>query len=88
MFPPLCRRMKIQIRDSDKVNDVAIGTHFLDLRKISNDGDKGEFAGQQASSSLGWPSDNKTSSFLIVKAFFQHLDLPGSTCMAPRGLTP
>uniref|UniRef100_A0AAQ5XDI0 Otoferlin n=1 Tax=Amphiprion ocellaris TaxID=80972 RepID=A0AAQ5XDI0_AMPOC len=41
MFPPLCRRMKIQIRDSDKVNDVAIGTHFLDLRKISNDGDKG-----------------------------------------------
>ncbi|XP_076874077.1 otoferlin isoform X7 [Brachyhypopomus gauderio] len=41
MFPPLCKRMKIQIRDSDKVNDVAIGTHFIDLRKISNDGDKG-----------------------------------------------
>ncbi|XP_060773958.1 otoferlin isoform X1 [Neoarius graeffei] len=41
LFPPLCRRMKIQIRDSDKVNDVAIGTHFIDLRKISNDGDKG-----------------------------------------------
>ncbi|TWW71797.1 Otoferlin Fer-1-like protein 2, partial [Takifugu flavidus] len=41
MFPPLCKRIKIQIRDSDKVNDVAIGTHFLDLRKISNDGDKG-----------------------------------------------
>uniref|UniRef100_A0A8C9XMX1 Otoferlin n=1 Tax=Sander lucioperca TaxID=283035 RepID=A0A8C9XMX1_SANLU len=41
MFPPLCKRMKIQLRDSDKVNDVAIGTHFLDLRNISNDGDKG-----------------------------------------------
>uniref|UniRef100_A0A3Q3K9H7 Otoferlin n=1 Tax=Monopterus albus TaxID=43700 RepID=A0A3Q3K9H7_MONAL len=41
MFPPLCKRMKIQIRDSDKVNDVAIGTHFLDLKKISNDGEKG-----------------------------------------------
>ncbi|XP_075454855.1 otoferlin isoform X3 [Ascaphus truei] len=41
MFPPLCKRMKIQIRDSDKVNDVAIGTHFIDLRKISNEGDKG-----------------------------------------------
>ncbi|KAA8581929.1 hypothetical protein FQN60_008669, partial [Etheostoma spectabile] len=41
MFPPLCKRMKIQLRDSDKVNDVAIGTHFLDLRTISNDGDKG-----------------------------------------------
>uniref|UniRef100_A0A8C1QKP3 Otoferlin n=2 Tax=Cyprinus carpio TaxID=7962 RepID=A0A8C1QKP3_CYPCA len=40
-FPPLCRRMKVQIRDSDKVNDVAIGTHFIDLRKIANDGDKG-----------------------------------------------
>uniref|UniRef100_A0A673HGI5 Otoferlin-like n=1 Tax=Sinocyclocheilus rhinocerous TaxID=307959 RepID=A0A673HGI5_9TELE len=40
-FPPLCQRMKVQIRDSDKVNDVAIGTHFIDLRKIANDGDKG-----------------------------------------------
>lgn len=42
LFPPLCKRMKVQIRDSDKVNDVAIGTHFIDLRKISNDGDKGQ----------------------------------------------
>lgn len=42
LFPPLCKRIKVQIRDSDKVNDVAIGTHFIDLRKISNDGDKGE----------------------------------------------
>ncbi|XP_054979190.1 otoferlin isoform X1 [Sorex araneus] len=41
LFPPLCKRMRVQIRDSDKVNDVAIGTHFIDLRKISNDGDKG-----------------------------------------------
>ncbi|KAM9635641.1 otoferlin isoform 2-T2 [Trichechus inunguis] len=41
LFPPLCKRMKVQIRDSDKVNDMAIGTHFIDLRKISNDGDKG-----------------------------------------------
>ncbi|XP_068610034.1 otoferlin [Brachionichthys hirsutus] len=41
LFPPLCKRIKVQIRDSDKVNDVAIGTYFIDLRKISNDGDKG-----------------------------------------------
>ncbi|XP_037541805.1 otoferlin [Nematolebias whitei] len=41
LFPPLCKRIKVQIRDSDKVTDVAIGTHFIDLRKISNDGDKG-----------------------------------------------
>ena len=42
MFPPLCKRMKLQLRDADKVNDVAIGTHFLDLRKISNEGEKGD----------------------------------------------
>uniref|UniRef100_A0A1A8GLH4 Otoferlin n=2 Tax=Nothobranchius TaxID=28779 RepID=A0A1A8GLH4_9TELE len=41
LFPPLCKRIRVQIRDSDKVNDVAIGTHFIDLRQISNDGDKG-----------------------------------------------
>lgn len=44
MFPPLCKRMKIQIRDSDKVNDVAMGTHFLDLRNIANDGEKGDIS--------------------------------------------
>ncbi|XP_071147847.1 otoferlin-like isoform X5 [Mytilus edulis] len=41
MFPPLCRRLKIQLRDKNKVNDDVIGTHFLDLAKISNEGDKG-----------------------------------------------
>lgn len=51
LFPPLCKRLKVQIRDSDKVNDVAIGTHFLDLRKICNDGDKGK------SSQTGAPFD-------------------------------
>lgn len=53
MFPPLCRRLKVQIRDSDKVNDVAIGTHFIDLRKIANDGDKGNgYLSQLNSNSL------------------------------------
>uniref|UniRef100_UPI00398EED9F fer-1-like protein 6 n=1 Tax=Pristiophorus japonicus TaxID=55135 RepID=UPI00398EED9F len=43
MFPPLCRRVKIQVWDEGNVNDVAIGTHFIDLKKISNeqDGEKG-----------------------------------------------
>ncbi|XP_062935780.1 fer-1-like protein 6 [Cynocephalus volans] len=43
MFPPLCRRVKIQVWDEGSVNDVALGTHFIDLKKISNeqDGDKG-----------------------------------------------
>ncbi|KAI8499159.1 synaptic vesicle exocytosis [Branchiostoma belcheri] len=41
MFPPLCRRFKIQLRDHDSVNNEVIGTHFLDLNMISDDGDKG-----------------------------------------------
>ena len=42
MFPPLCRRIRVQLRDSDSVNDDVIGTHFIDLTKISNDGEKGK----------------------------------------------
>lgn len=44
MFPPLCRRVKIQVWDEGSVNDVALATHFIDLKKISNeqDGDKGK----------------------------------------------
>ncbi|KAM9308456.1 fer-1-like protein 6 [Gastrophryne carolinensis] len=43
MFPPLCRRVKIQVWDEGSMNDVALATHFIDLRKISDeqDGDKG-----------------------------------------------
>ena len=42
MFPPLCRRIKIQLRDSNKVNDDVIGTHYIDLAKIENEGEKGK----------------------------------------------
>ncbi|XP_031569345.1 otoferlin-like [Actinia tenebrosa] len=38
LFPPLCRRIKIQLKDSDPVNDEVIGTHYIDLSRISNDG--------------------------------------------------
>uniref|UniRef100_A0AAY5KAT0 C2 domain-containing protein n=1 Tax=Esox lucius TaxID=8010 RepID=A0AAY5KAT0_ESOLU len=43
MFPPLCQRLKIQVWDEGSMSDVAIGTHYIDLRRISNeqDGDKG-----------------------------------------------
>ena len=43
MFPPLCRRIKIQLRDTNTagVLDDVIGTHFIDLAKISNEGEKG-----------------------------------------------
>lgn len=45
MFPPLCRRVKIQVWDEGSMNDVALATHFIDLKKISNeqDGDKGKW---------------------------------------------
>ncbi|XP_062862723.1 fer-1-like protein 6 [Trichomycterus rosablanca] len=39
MFPPLCQRLKIQILDEGSMNDVAIGTHYIDLRRISSDQD-------------------------------------------------
>lgn len=42
MFPPLCQRIKLQLRDDDPVNPKVIGTHFIDLKTISNDGEKGE----------------------------------------------
>ncbi|KAK7913699.1 hypothetical protein WMY93_013910 [Mugilogobius chulae] len=43
MFPPLCQRIKIQVRDEGNMGDVVIGTHYFDLRQISNeqDGDRG-----------------------------------------------
>ncbi|XP_020629755.1 otoferlin-like isoform X2 [Orbicella faveolata] len=41
LFPPLCRRMKVQLKDSDSVSDEVIGTHFIDLSRISNDGANG-----------------------------------------------
>ncbi|KAI4874062.1 hypothetical protein NFI96_018466, partial [Prochilodus magdalenae] len=39
MFPPLCQRLKIQVLDEGSMNDVAIGTHYIDLHRISNDQD-------------------------------------------------
>ncbi|KAG4068681.1 hypothetical protein HA402_002372 [Bradysia odoriphaga] len=41
MFPPLCQRIKIQLRDADPVKPSIIGTHYIDLKQISNDGEKG-----------------------------------------------
>ncbi|XP_065097285.1 fer-1-like protein 4 isoform X2 [Paramisgurnus dabryanus] len=35
-FPPLARRIKIQILDDANIGDVAVATHFLDLLQVSN----------------------------------------------------
>lgn len=42
MFPPLCQRIKLQLRDNDPVKPTVIGTYFIDLKNIANDGEKGE----------------------------------------------
>lgn len=73
MFPPLCKRIKIQIRDSDKVNDVAIGTHFIDLRKISNEGDKGKV---EVGAFLWQSSQSFPGSFPPLEFLGAHLERP------------
>ncbi|XP_076124796.1 fer-1-like protein 4 [Alosa pseudoharengus] len=35
-FPPLARRLKVQILDDANFGDIAVATHFLDLQQISN----------------------------------------------------
>ncbi|XP_066141603.1 otoferlin-like isoform X2 [Euwallacea fornicatus] len=41
MFPPLCQRIKIQLKGDDPIKPRVIGTYFIDLAAISNDGEKG-----------------------------------------------
>ncbi|XP_043922113.1 otoferlin-like [Protopterus annectens] len=41
LFPTLCRRMKIQIKDFENTTGVPVGTHFIDITKISHAGEKG-----------------------------------------------
>ncbi|XP_045490218.1 otoferlin-like [Pieris rapae] len=41
MFPPLCQRVKIQLRDNVAIHPSIIATHFIDLNTISHDGERG-----------------------------------------------
>ncbi|NXV04481.1 FR1L4 protein, partial [Cettia cetti] len=36
MFPPLSRKIKVQVLDDTSVGDVAIATHYIDLQEISD----------------------------------------------------
>ncbi|XP_069508332.1 fer-1-like protein 4 [Ambystoma mexicanum] len=38
MFPPLAKRIKVQVLDDANIGDVALATHFIDLEKISDPG--------------------------------------------------
>lgn len=42
MFPPLARKIKVQVLDDANVGDVAIATHYIDLQQISDPGRNGE----------------------------------------------
>lgn len=42
MFPPLARKIKVQVLDDANVGDVAIATHYVDLQQISDPGRNGE----------------------------------------------
>ncbi|XP_033127720.1 otoferlin-like isoform X3 [Anneissia japonica] len=35
LFPPLCKRIKVQVRDKYSIVDDVIGTHYIDLTKVS-----------------------------------------------------
>ncbi|XP_067402968.1 fer-1-like protein 4 [Emydura macquarii macquarii] len=41
MFPPLARKIKIQVLDDANIGDVALATHFIDLQQISDPGRNG-----------------------------------------------
>ncbi|XP_009577365.1 PREDICTED: fer-1-like protein 4, partial [Fulmarus glacialis] len=41
MFPPLARKIKVQVLDDANVGDVAIATHYIDLQQISDPGRNG-----------------------------------------------
>ena len=42
MFPPLAKKIKIQVLDDANVGDVAIATHYIDLQQISDPSRNGE----------------------------------------------
>lgn len=42
MFPPLSRKIKVQVLDDANVSDVAIATHYIDLQEISDPDRNGE----------------------------------------------
>ncbi|NXE81361.1 FR1L4 protein, partial [Cochlearius cochlearius] len=41
MFPPLARKIKVQVLDDANVGEVAIATHYIDLQQISDPGRNG-----------------------------------------------
>lgn len=42
MFPPLCNRIRVELRDSDTMSDDVIATHFIELSQIMDPGGDAE----------------------------------------------
>ncbi|KAI8430629.1 hypothetical protein MSG28_000832 [Choristoneura fumiferana] len=86
MFPPLCQRIKIQLRDNDPVHPNIIGTHFIDLKSISNDGEKDEMSADTGY----WQSTTAATkaSSLSDKSYYYLPYWDHKQCMHVRSIWP
>lgn len=41
LFPPLCQRIKIELKFSDSFNNSLGAVHYINIRAIANDGENG-----------------------------------------------
>lgn len=41
LFPPLCQRIKLELRHIDHLHNILCAVHYISLRNISNDGEHG-----------------------------------------------
>lgn len=41
LFPPLCQRIKFELKHIDCFHNTACAVHYINLRNISNDGERG-----------------------------------------------
>lgn len=41
MFPPLCQRIKLELKHVDCLHNILCAVHYINLRNISNDGERG-----------------------------------------------
>lgn len=41
LFPPLCQRIKIELKCSDSFNNSLCAVHYMNIRAIANDGENG-----------------------------------------------
>lgn len=41
LFPPLCQRVKIELKQAETFSSNTCAVHYINLRSISNDGEQG-----------------------------------------------